>query len=262
MSGDKRLWAKIDLGYLTNLKMSEVLDESTTAPLMHLASILHSAQHLTDGHASPKAMQRMVGGSTEDIAILVRAGLWHEPGHECDECPQPEQGRIYVHNYLDHNVSSKSIQEASQRGRKAANARWKKGANKPKNANRMQDASNSHADGMQNAMLDQIRSDDLSSTADAEDDTETAFNEWYKNYPRKEGKGQARKAFKAAIKKTDLETMKAGLEKYIQSVEGKDKQFIAMPATWLNGERWDDDYSAQSSGDDSWNKLMNWTGQN
>ena len=262
MAGDKRLWAKIDLGYLSNLKMSEVLDNSSTAPLMHLASILHCAQHLTDGHASPRAMQRLVGGSPDDVDLLIRSGLWHAPGHECDQCPQPDEGRIYVHNYLDHNVSSKEINDASERGRKAANARWENRKNKPKNAKRMQSASDTHANGMQSAMLDQIRSDDLSSTADAEDDTENAFNDWYKNYPRKEGKGQARKAFKTAIKKTDLETLKTGLDKYLKTVEGKEKQYIAMPATWLNGERWDDDYSEQTSGDDSWNKLMNWTRQN
>jgi hypothetical protein len=67
------------------------------------------------------------------------------------------------------------------------------------------------------------------------------FVDWYSGYPRKIGKGQALKAFKAARKKTDLATLKAGLARYAAEVAGKDQGFIAHPATWLNGERWLDD---------------------
>lgn len=121
---DKRAWAKIDLGYLTNPKMADVLDESSTATLMHLASILHCAQHLTDGHASPKAMQRMVGGSNQDAELLIESGLWHKPGHTCEDCPQPDLGRIYVHNYLEHNRSAHDAHKVSQARSEAAKARW------------------------------------------------------------------------------------------------------------------------------------------
>lgn len=159
MSSDSRLWAKVDLGYLTNPKMSDVLDASSNAVCMHLASILHCAQHLTDGHVSPKAMTRAVGGDSKDIGILIKAGLWHEPGHECDECPQPEEGRVYVHNYLNHNVSSEKINRKSEQASRAAKARWdkKKGkdSNAGRNADRMQSA-------LPNAMLDRSdRSDQI-----------------------------------------------------------------------------------------------------
>ena len=183
MSTDTRLWAKIDLGYLSNPKMSDVLDASSNAVCMHLASILHSAQHLTDGHVSPKAMQRAVGGSDEDTEILTAQGLWHAPGHDCEECPQPEPGRVYVHNYLNHNISSDKVQQQSDNARKAANARWNKRRksttqdNADSNASRMQGASESHAnrmqDAMPNAMLDRSDRSDRSETntsdsADAE----------------------------------------------------------------------------------------------
>lgn len=68
-----------------------------------------------------------------------------------------------------------------------------------------------------------------------------SFESWWKLYPRKIGKGQARKAFKAALKKTDLDTLTTGVETYSASVDDTEQQFIAHPATWLNGERWDDD---------------------
>lgn len=64
------------------------------------------------------------------------------------------------------------------------------------------------------------------------------FERWYAGYPRKIGRGQALKAFKAARKKADLAALMAGRDRYAAEVAGKDQGFIAHPATWLNGERW------------------------
>ena len=71
--------------------------------------------------------------------------------------------------------------------------------------------------------------------------TDDLFERWYKTYPRKVGKGGARKAFKTALKKTDYETLCRGRDAFIEEAVGKDKGFIPYPATWLNQERWSDD---------------------
>jgi len=34
-------------------------------------------------------------------AVLVREQLWHEPGHDCDRCPQPLPGCYIIHDYLE-----------------------------------------------------------------------------------------------------------------------------------------------------------------
>ena len=67
------------------------------------------------------------------------------------------------------------------------------------------------------------------------------FESWWEHVPRKIGKGQARKAFKTALKKTDIDSLIDGIKKYTASVKDKDPEFIAHPATWLNGERWLDE---------------------
>ena len=85
---DARLWARIDVGYFDNAKISDALDASSNAVTMQLASILHSAQHLTDGHINPSVARRKVGGTKEDERVLIEAGMWHEAGHGCDRCPQ------------------------------------------------------------------------------------------------------------------------------------------------------------------------------
>lgn len=67
------------------------------------------------------------------------------------------------------------------------------------------------------------------------------FDSFWKIFPRKIGKGTARSAFLKALKKTDLETLLKGAERYAAEREGQDKNYTAHPATWLNGERWTDE---------------------
>lgn len=70
-----------------------------------------------------------------------------------------------------------------------------------------------------------------------------AFDEFWTAYPRKEGKGQARPAFNRAEKKVGAAVIIAATVEYRQwcESEGKEKRFIPMPSTWLNGERWSDE---------------------
>jgi hypothetical protein len=65
------------------------------------------------------------------------------------------------------------------------------------------------------------------------------FDQFWQAYPRRQGKGQAVRAFKAALGKTDLQTILAGIERYKK--HKPDYADWAMPATWLNGERWLDE---------------------
>jgi hypothetical protein len=67
------------------------------------------------------------------------------------------------------------------------------------------------------------------------------FDKFWGEYPRKEGKGDARKAFAAARKKTDLDTIMSGLNRYKLASLLIEKQFVKMPGPWLRAERWDDE---------------------
>lgn len=74
------------------------------------------------------------------------------------------------------------------------------------------------------------------------------FDSFWQAYPRKVGKGDARKAFKTAIKLTDLETMLAAIERYKRYKP--EWQHFCHPGTWLRQERWDDEWPepAQQTG--------------
>ena len=77
------------------------------------------------------------------------------------------------------------------------------------------------------------------------------FEEFWSRYPRKTGKGQARKAFDSAMKKATLSELMDGLDKFVSSSQGTETRFIAHASTWLNGERWLDEYEA------GWQDVLN-----
>lgn len=78
----------------------------------------------------------------------------------------------------------------------------------------------------------------------SEKDSDAMFDDWYRDYPRKDAKGQARKAYRAALKKADPDTLARGRDLYIARIkaDGTERRYIKLPSTWLNGECWDDDY--------------------
>ena len=75
------------------------------------------------------------------------------------------------------------------------------------------------------------------SPADAADG---AFDEWWQAYPRKVGKGQARKAYTTALRKASDTVLLDAAREFAKRTKDADPKFIPHPATWLNGERWTD----------------------
>ena len=73
---------------------------------------------------------------------------------------------------------------------------------------------------------------------------ENGFDAFWSEVPRKVAKGNARKAYRSALKKADAQSILDGMKRYAASVKGKDPKYIAHPATWLNGERWADEEDA------------------
>lgn len=71
------------------------------------------------------------------------------------------------------------------------------------------------------------------------------FEEFWKRYPKRVGKGQALKAYRAARKKASAETILEAVTKF--PFERDRPQFIPYPATWLNGERWQDESAPMST---------------
>lgn len=128
---DKRAYFKLDVGYMSNPKVLAVIDESPVAILLHVASIGYAAQHLTDGIVPVKALLRMTGATEADAELLVVAGLW---------VVGPTGGKAEVHDYLNHQRSAAEVKGASEKAKRAADAKWAAERNASSNASGMQDA--------------------------------------------------------------------------------------------------------------------------
>lgn len=77
------------------------------------------------------------------------------------------------------------------------------------------------------------------------------FDQFWRAYPHRVCKGQARRAFAGAIAKATLDQLLDGVRRYVES-KPRDIPWC-NPATFLNGERWSDEpatNSRTSSADD------------
>jgi hypothetical protein len=71
---------------------------------------------------------------------------------------------------------------------------------------------------------------------------------FWPRYPRREGKALALKAMQRAFKGVSgaredelARDIVRGLGRHLVAWEDKDRRFIPLPATWINGRRWEDE---------------------
>lgn len=78
------------------------------------------------------------------------------------------------------------------------------------------------------------------------------FDAFWRIYPKRVGKIDARRAWDRALTRVELGRLMAGVETYVRYVQGDPwrKQFTKDPATWLNKGCWDDelDFSESRNG--------------
>ena len=77
-------------------------------------------------------------------------------------------------------------------------------------------------------------------------DLNALFSEWWVFVPRKVSKGQAEKAYRAALRHATPDELLAGIRRYAEQVTGEDPRFVKHPATWLSGKCWLDEPPAAS----------------
>lgn len=72
------------------------------------------------------------------------------------------------------------------------------------------------------------------------DDDDPGFSRFWNAYPRRQDKGHARRAWTKAIQRAAVDVIVGAAERYRDDPNRED-EYTALPATWLNGERWLDD---------------------
>lgn len=92
------------------------------------------------------------------------------------------------------------------------------------------------------ALTDDSPPDREQGTGNKEQEVSESFDEFWATYPRKTDKGNAKKAWTKAVKKKPAAQIIAAAAAY--AATKPEPKFTAHPTTWLNGERWDDEYRA------------------
>jgi hypothetical protein len=73
----------------------------------------------------------------------------------------------------------------------------------------------------------------------------SGFDAFWQSYPRKVGKGAARKAWTAATKATDPQAILDGIALHAPALASREAQYIPHASTWLRAERWTDQVEQQ-----------------
>lgn len=101
---------------------------SVAAKWLYVVGLTYAGRNLTDGLISPNRVVAEAEVPKRAVAELVERGRWHNPGHDCDDCPQPDAGKVYIHDYLLHQRSRAEAEAEREKkvaaGRKGAAARW------------------------------------------------------------------------------------------------------------------------------------------
>lgn len=124
---DPRQYARMAVDLSTNRKL-----KGAPAQTKWLATtgILWSVQNLTDGLVTPAIIAATAEVPIKHAKDLVNRDVWHEKGHACPDCPQPDVAtEVVIHDFLTHQDSAEQIRrnrdEKAKSGRLANHLRWK-----------------------------------------------------------------------------------------------------------------------------------------
>jgi hypothetical protein len=139
------------------------------------------------------------------------------------------------------------VENRKKCGKLGGNPNFKKGKSNPYYEK------DNHRDNLEDNQRDKQKITPSSSTSlkmsDCDDNQSQVvqFENFWSACARKTAKGSARKAWLKAIKLASPQTIIQAMASYAKSMAGKDPQYIAHPATWLNAERWLDVAECQPS---------------
>ncbi|MEV7014080.1 hypothetical protein [Streptosporangium sp. NPDC051022] len=284
-------YAPLSATYATD---DAIIEAGEKAELLYVRGLAFCAASESDGFITRAQLKRFVGAGMDDVmdraACLVEFGLWEEEAsgflvrawlkwnasaEELGRARRKDRERkaakkaeqIQPEDVLedDETPSSESADDS---------ARIPAGIQSEDDAE-SGDRSEGSPDGFQpraGARVEARARNSLHSTSLNENspspqggarglrraDSETKFEEFWKNYPRKVGKPDARKAWDKAVKAgANPDDIIAGAVNYDRDPVRRSSEikFTAHPTTWLNQGRWTDEVAVTASGNSSgwWN---------
>src|ERR1035441_2792979 len=242
----------------------KVVGLSDAAFRLYVESLCWCSRHLTDGAVTVPAMKPVGGGSPEAAKELAGADLFE---------PDGVTGNWLVHDYIEHQRTSDEVAEFRESKRLAGvtgnHERWHvaRQITDPScelcaigDVSHVRSVTDGVRESHQRSQTHRKTSPTTETDTDKEErkrlahtgtDQDPDFTAFWAAYPRKIGKGQARKAWRSVIigSHVDPKVIITAAEQFRDECRrrGTDQQYIPHPTTWLNGERYNDT-DAQSAG--------------
>ena len=180
----------------------KILPLSDKAFRLYIEGLCYANQYLTDGYLAQAVINRLDNGNA--CQELVEAGLWIEA-----------KAGMQIHDYCEHQTSRKVVEEKREQVRNRVTRYREKS----------------------NAL---VTTPETETETETETDKRLLFDQFWKTYPLKVGKGAALKAFQKAIRTTDADIIIKGALRY-KLDPNRSQAYTAHASTWLNAQRWLDE---------------------
>lgn len=242
-------WFKVDDRLPTSRKLIRIPRSKRTAAIgLWTIAGAWSAHDLTDG-VIPAYMIDEWGGTDDDAQALIDAGMWERTEHDGDAA------YAFV-KWGEYQPLKAAVEEKRERDRerKARQSRDSGG----KFAGRTVDASDSarnpdgiHVESERNFSDSTVPVPSRPAPSSNAHHSVSAFDDWWAIWGKKKAKGDAAKAYKAAVpKKISHDDLMAKTRTYWEHVKrtGLELTYVPYPASWLRAEQWDDDLTTDARG--------------
>ena len=234
MPVDPRLFGTFTLDMMDSPKI-DVLSDSAFRGWMK--AIFWSRRHLTDGFIPDGMVKKFFSKKT-----------FGEVTNNHPERPSlfKVEGGYQLHDFGQHQSTKADIEAKREAGRKGGRAKAE--ANKSSS-----EPVAGASDVLKQKASEKLAKTETESTTSNEVvnivqiDHSREFAEWWDLYPRKQGKADALRAFKAKRKTVPFEVLRNGAQAYALLNIGEDKNFLKLPAGWLRDERWEDEQIVNST---------------
>jgi hypothetical protein len=241
MTNSSELFVKISHNIVENPKIVTLSCEARWA---YLESIVYAARNFTDGLIDRRILhQRWSDSVIKELTTNDEKPSWI----------MLENGDVEIYAFCDWQMTAERRKEIQEQKRKAG---IKSGE--------VRRQTNKTRTGVQQVFEQNANKNELELEVELEKTKPLAiasplFDDFWQLWPRREGKANAVKAWQKATRKISEVELVEKARAYVTSPTVPAKQFVPHAATWLNGERWNDEITPETYNPDAWmNEVVKW----
>jgi hypothetical protein len=223
---NNKLFAKLGHGFANDPKIIALSDSAFRA---YVESLLFACSNMTDGFLDERILRRYGWlDHAEELTTNDAQPSWikAEDGYQ-------------IHAFCDWQMTTAEHEKKVIAGRAGGLA---KAENQQSSSKPLAGARKVLKQNASKRLLDKDIEVDIDKDLKPLATTPPLFDEFWKLWPRKDGKANAIKAWLIAVQKLPaVDLVEAAREYSLRPDLPKDKTFIPHASTWLNGERWQDE---------------------